>query len=196
MHYKWNPKSHAFEALKGVSYVGIDGQTYEGKYKSKITTDKYGIKTEVVTTSDGKTHKAVNASGVSFDYSGLPKDAKVQKVFKDANNFLIEVANMNPKPMIESGHYEEGDWKQAILPDGRWIDVDYDKKGEITEIRISHDTTPDKKSDGATADLAEVTYRKDKAWYDTDKNNDIFEGSITSGYDYEKLKAIAKTIFG
>ena len=197
MHYKWNPKSHAFEALKGVSYVGIDGQTYEGKYKSKITTDKYGIKTEVVTTSDGKTHKAVNASGVSFDYSGLPKDAKVQKVFKDANNFLIEVANMNPKPAISSGHNEEGDydWKDANLPDGRWIEVRYDKNGEIAKILISHDTTPNKNSDGATADLAEVNYRKYFARYDTDKNNRFWEG-FTSGYDFEKLKALAKTIFG
>ena len=198
MHYKWNPKSHSFEALKGVTYIGIDGQTYKGKVNSSITTDKYGIKTETVKKADGGTHKAVNVSGVSFDYSGLPKDNKVQKVFKDANNFLIEVANMNLKPTITSGHNTKGDydWKEVTLSDGRWINVRYDKKGEISCIIISHDTTPNKGRDGSTYDGAEVQYTKDKACYDTDNNNDIFEGSITSGYDYEKLKAIAKTIFG
>ena len=197
MHYQWNPKTHAFDALKGVRYVGIDGQTYEGKYKSSITTDKYGIKTETVTMSDGSTHKAVDASGVSFDYSRLPNDNKVRKTFKDANNFLIEVANMNPKPEIKSGHDEKGnyDWKNTTLPDGRWIEVHYDKEGEITEIMISHDTTPDKRSDGSF-DAQDVNYTKDKARYDTDKNNCVWEGSITSGYDFEKLKALAEKIFG
>ena len=192
MHYKWNPKSHSFDALKGVTYIGIDGQTYEGKVNSSITTDKYGIKTETVKMPDGSTHKAVDASGVSFDYSGLPKNDKVQKVFKGANDFLIEVANMNPKPKIKSGHDEENDldWKSVRLPDGRWINVYYDKKGEISIIVISNVTTPDKKPDGSTFDYAEVLYTKDKAEYDTG------EGSITSGYDFEKLKAVAKKIFG
>ena len=198
MHYQWNPKTHTFDALKGVSYVGIDGQTYEGKYKSSITTDKYGIKTETVTTADGSSHKAVVAPGVSFDYSQLPNDNKVRKTFKDANNFLIEVAYMNPKPEIKSGHNEKGnyDWKEAKLPDGRWIGVRYDKEGEITDIIISHDTTPNKGSDGSTFDAAEVRYSKNYADYDTDKNNNTCEGTITSGYDFEKLKALAEKIFG
>ena len=198
MHYKWNPKTHAFDALKGVSYVGIDGRTYKGKSKSSITTDKYGIKTETVTMSNGRTHKAVDASEVSFDYSQLPNDNKIRKTFKEANNFLKEVANMNPNPKISSGHNKKDDydWKQAKLPDGRWISVLYAKEGEITEISISYDTTPDKETNGSTFDGAEVRYTKNKAWYDTDKNNDDWEGSITSGYDFEKLKAIAEKIFG
>ena len=123
---------------------------------------------------------------------------KIRKTFDGANRFLAEVANMNPKPAISSGHYEEGDydWKGTLLPDGRWITVWYDKEGEITDILISYDTTPDKKTNGSTFDGAEVRYTKNKAWYDTDKNNDDWEGSITSGYDFEKLKAIAEKIFG
>ena len=123
---------------------------------------------------------------------------KIRKAFDDANRFLAEVANMNPKPAINSGHNEEGDydWKCTTLPDGRWIEVHYDKEGEIKEILISYDTTPDKETNGSTFDGAEVRYTKNKAWYDTDKNNNDWEGSITSGYDFEKLKAIAEKIFG
>ena len=123
---------------------------------------------------------------------------KIRKTFDDANRFLAEVANMNPKPAISSGHNEEGDydWKCTTLPDGRWIEVYYDKEGEIKEILISYDTTPDKETNGSTFDGAEVRYTKNKAWYDTDKNNNDWEGSITSGYDFEKLKAIAEKIFG
>ena len=123
---------------------------------------------------------------------------KIRKTFDDANRFLAEVANMNPKPEIKSGHHEEGDydWKGTTLPDGRWIEVHYDKNGEITKILISHDTTPNKNSDGSTFDGADVKYTKDKAQYDTYKKNSVFEGAITSGYDFEKLKALAKKIFG
>ena len=105
---------------------------------------------------------------------------------------------MNPKPEITSGHNEEYDcdWKDVDLPDGRWIEVLYDKEGEITKIKISHDTTPDKCSDGSTFDGEEVLYKKDKATYNTDNNNGDWEGAITSGYDFEKLKALAKKIFG
>ena len=123
---------------------------------------------------------------------------KIRQTFNNANKFLVEVANMNPKPEIKSGHNDENDydWKQAKLPDGRRIEVNYDKNGEITTIHISYDTTPDKKSDGTTIDFAEVKYTKDKAWYDTNHNNSDFEGYITSGYDFEKLKAVAEKIFG
>ena len=123
---------------------------------------------------------------------------KIRQTFNNANKFLVEVANMNPKPEIKSRHNEEGDyaWKQTTLPDGRWIEVRYDKEGEIKEILISYDTTPDKETNGSTFDGAEVRYTKNKAWYDTDKNNAAWEGSITSGYDFEKLKAIAEKIFG
>ena len=123
---------------------------------------------------------------------------KAQKVFDEANKFLAEVANMNPKPEITSEHDEGRDyeWKEVDLPDGRWIGVWCDKEGEITDILISHDTTPDKYSDGSTFDGADVLYTKDEASYDTDKNNGEFDGAITSGYDFEKLKALAEKIFG
>lgn len=120
--------------------------------------------------------------------------SKIQKTFDDANKFLADTANMDPKPEIEKD--AESRSKKATLSDGRGIKVYYDDKGEISEIKISHDTTPDKNSDGSTFDGAEISYTKDMAWYDIDKNNDEFEGSITSGYDFGKLKALATKLFG
>lgn len=123
---------------------------------------------------------------------------KIQKTFDDANDFLVEVANMKKKPKIQKGHSEKDNynWKSATLPDGRWIEVEYDDKGEINNIKISHDTTPDHESDGSTYDGVDVKYYKDIAWYDIDKSNGNWEGSIRSGYDFEKLKAVAEKIFG
>ena len=124
---------------------------------------------------------------------------KAQQAFDNANKLLAGVANMEPKPEVRSGHDDKGnyDWKSVKLPDGRWIGVYYDDNGKITDILISHDTTPSTKDDGTKNDAAEVRYDKNgKAWYNTDKNNDYYEGSITSGYDFEKLKAIAEKIFG
>ena len=122
---------------------------------------------------------------------------KIRKIFDGANKFLAEVANMNPKPEITSGHNEEYDydWKKAKLPDGRCIEVRYDKEGEIARIGISHDTTLDKGTNGSYDGL-DVAYTKDKAEYNTDNNNGVFDGSITSGFNFEKLKALAKKIFG
>lgn len=132
---------------------------------------------------------------------GLVKEdgfSKIQQTFDDANQFLAEVANMDPKPKIKSGKNTEKnyEWKEAELDDGRWIQVRYNSEGEISEILISHDTTPNKSDDGTTYDAADIKYTQEKARYDTDHNNGKYEGSITSGYDFEKLKALAEKIFG
>ena len=107
---------------------------------------------------------------------------------------------MNPKPEIIEGRNNEKnyDWKEVKLPkpDGRWITVIYDEKGEISEICISHDTTPAHRTDGTTYDSAEIHYTATKAWYNIDKSNSEYEGSITSGYDFEALKTLAEKIFG
>ena len=139
---------------------------------------------------------AVNEETAEVEEYNKTELPKAQKVFDDANRFLAEVANMEPKPEIESGHNEEGDWKAITLPDGRWIEVRYNSEGEISKILISHDTSPNKRPDGSTFDGADISYEKDIAEYDTDKNNDVFDGSITSGYDFERLKALAEKIFG
>lgn len=124
--------------------------------------------------------------------------SKTQQTFDEANKFLAEVANMNPKPEIEEGHNNEKnyDWKKVILPDRRWIEVRYDGNGEISTILISHDTTPDYKTAGTTFDRTEIHYTATKAWYNIDKSNSEYEGSITSGYDFEALKTLAEKIFG
>ena len=123
--------------------------------------------------------------------------AKIQKTFDGANKLLANMANMKKKPKIESGKNDAGtEWKQAILPNGQKIEVNYDQNGDISKIWISHDTTPDHEKDGSTYDGYEVLYTATEANYDNDKSNGYWEGSITSGYNFEKLKAVAKKIFG
>lgn len=122
---------------------------------------------------------------------------KVQKTFDDANNFLAEVANSEPKPEIKSYTYEEsGNRKKAELPDGRFIQVCYDSSGEIDCISISYDTNLDTAVDGSMYDGFEIQYTNDQAFFDTDKSNNLYEGCIDKGYDFEKLKALAEKIFG
>ncbi len=117
---------------------------------------------------------------------------KIQQTFDNANKTLIDAANNKTSLKISKGDA----WKEAELPDGRCIQVNYDNNGKIDKILISFDKTPDHSSDGTTYDGYEIMYEKDRAWYDIDKSNDTFEGRITSGYDFEKLKAIAESIFG
>ena len=129
---------------------------------------------------------------------GTADKENVQATFDKATKMLCEVANMNPKPEIKKGHNdtENYDWAYVNLPDGRGIAVYYDENREISDVHISHDTTPIHRSDGTTSDVADVNFKKDKACYETDYNNDRVEGNITTGYDFEAIKAIAKMIFG
>ena len=141
-------------------------------------------------------NQIINKDNIAKNYQNKNR-AKIQKTFDDANKLLADVANMKNKPKIESGKYNDGiEWKQATLPNGQWIQVNYDGSGNIEKIYISHDTTPDHKADGSTYDGQDVEYTKTKAWYDNNKSNNNYEGSITSGYNFEKLKAVAKKIFG
>jgi hypothetical protein len=104
---------------------------------------------------------------------------------------------MTPPPEVISRTTEDGEkLKRCELPDGRWINVLYDDKNEIRKIVISFDTTPSEGKDGKFHDFSEVRYTNKKAWYDVDSSNSVFEGAITTGYDFEKLKALAERIFG
>ena len=183
-------------------------QYYQQNDPSKLSLDEMKARinglVKLIRNSDNETVHKYNEDVRAYNKKvGEIKDfnknerPKAQKVFDEANKFLAEVANRNPKPEITSGHDEEGDydWKEAVLPDGRWIQVRYDKEGEITDILISHDTTPEETESGFY-DGTEVFYSKYKAKYNTDKNKYFWEGSITSGYDFEKLKALAEKIFG
>ena len=91
---------------------------------------------------------------------------------------------------------QEENRKTATLADGRRISVRYDDNGEICDIRISHDLTPSKMKDGSEVDCMDICYTKEKALFDTDKNNGVYEGAIDKGYDFEKLKVLAEKIFG
>ena len=112
---------------------------------------------------------------------------EAQRCFDKANALLVEVANMNPKPTI----VKENNSAKITLPDGRFIEVEFDENGEITRIGISYDTAPESNGE----DWEEVQYEKNEAYYDIDKSNENWEGAITSGYDFEKLKAFVEQIF-
>lgn len=119
--------------------------------------------------------------------------AKIQKCFDNANKALVDAANNKSSLRIQRN---DNGSKTANLPDGRWIKVYYDETGEIDGIDISYDSTPDHRNDGSTFNGAEVEYKKNVAFYDIDHSNDAWECNIESGYNFEKLKKIAESIFG
>lgn len=121
---------------------------------------------------------------------------KMQAQFDAANALLVEVANNPKKPEIERGQEYEGKWALANLADGRCIQVIYDENGSIINIAISHDTNPDTWSDGTKFDDFEVSYYSDNARVDTNKNNNKYEYTITSSYNWSELVRIAESIFG
>lgn len=125
---------------------------------------------------------------------------KMRAQFDKANALLVEVAN-NPslvKGRIKQGHNDKGNynWKNTQLPDGRWIEVIYDDKGNIKEIRISHDTTLQTDTDGTKYDGSDVKYSQENADVDTNPGNSHFEHFISSGYNWNELVRIAESIFG
>lgn len=112
---------------------------------------------------------------------------KAQECFDKANELLVKVANMDPRPAVVKNEKSA----KITLEDGTYISVDFNSDGEIERIGISYDTT--KSVNGK--DTCEVAYQKDKAQYDYDKTDGYWDGSIKSGYDFEKLKALAEQIF-
>lgn len=161
----------------------------------KITEGKYT--TSSIKVNAPKQKYASQDSDVREIYSAR-EQAKVQETFDDANQLLVDVANKKYEVEIIQGYNVKGNynWKRADLPDGRCIKVSYDDKGEISEIKISYDTAPDQDEDGNEFDGAEVKYTDSKAKVSTSHESGIYDHSITSGYDFEKLKAVAEAIFG
>lgn len=177
-------KSKTYEAPEGGTLFVQNGVI---EFRDK---DNNTIK---IVTKDGKDLKK-NIKDMRVDVSSKEKDKdKVQDVFDNANNTLLIAANMSPKPKIESA--DDNSWAKITLPDGRWIAAYYDENYNIKQIDISYDLTKDKEKDGSF-DGAEVSYRSNRAWYDTNHNDDKYSGSITTGYDFEKLKRIAENLFG
>ncbi|MBR2430567.1 hypothetical protein IKB17_03775 [bacterium] len=110
---------------------------------------------------------------------------QVQQLFDGANSFLEEVANMDPKPQVE---IDSGKMTKTVkLKDDRKIEVKYNQDGEIEEIKVM---------DGHWENQFAIRYTKDKAYYNMDSKKAGYEGFISSGYDFEALKALVEEIFG
>lgn len=134
--------------------------------------------------------KEYNANVEEVNEYNKTEHPKIQKCFDDAVKFMAEAANTEPKPEIEEGTTLDGEnFKSISLPDGRWIDVIYDENGEIKKININYDTKLS--SDGE--DYADAKFYSDLAVAHSDHTKPA--SLITSGFDFEKLKALAKRIF-
>ena len=136
---------------------------------------------EIANTVNGKIEAAKQKEKEEVEKAG--------ECFDKANDLLVEVVNMNPRPKVVRNEKSA----KITLSDGRYIKVEYDANREITAINISYDTTPE--NNGKGKDLQEIRYNKNIAHYNIDKSNENWEGTITKGYNFEKLKAFVEQIF-
>lgn len=116
-----------------------------------------------------------------------PKEAaKQQKVFDEANKFLVDMANDSHGAAKIEWLNDEHTILSAQLFNGIGVYAKYDDKGEITQIKIHyHDNHKQ----------IDVSYDSEVALVNTDTNNDTFEGELTSGYDFNEIKKVAEAIF-
>ena len=136
------------------------------------------------------------------EYFGYSTET-AQKNIDDAEKMLNEVASNPSSANIEKNN--EKNYKKATLPDGRWIKVWYDKDGKIEEICVSTNTQKHDEVDSngvdKDMDVEEVVFSKERASVegenpDEKEHNHVLEYNITSGYVFEKYKALAEKIFG
>ena len=151
----------------------------------------YGIKRPNI--NENSDVKTMDEAAQTLAKALSEKEENAQKVFDDSNKFLAEVGNMEPKPKVRINKNKKV--KTATLEDGRNISVQYDNNGKINYIWISYNLTPEKYSDGSEGDRPEVRYSSKNALYNVLCNGE-YDGSITSGYDFNQLCLIAETIFG
>ena len=122
---------------------------------------------------------------------------KMQSQIDKANQLLVNIANNPKQAKIKRGTSSNGvRWAKAELKTGEWIQVKYDKNGDINEIAISHDTTYDKCTDGSVFDGAEICYTKEEANVSIEHNG-FYDYDIDGrNYNFAKLKELAEAIFG
>ena len=124
MHYKWNEKTHAFDALnKNTRFVTKNGEKYEKGTKCKIITFKHGTKKEVITTNDGRIFEN------TYDTKGNLK-TKIEKIItKDVNG---KISNVYHKDSNGRYVYREA-YKDGVKTDS-W-NYRYDNGREIGGTR-------------------------------------------------------------
>lgn len=125
--------------------------------------------------------------------ANIPEDAK--ECFKLSTDVLTDAANMNPKPEVYASKHAGEDCKECKLPNGEYIRVFYDSKGEIEGIMVSYSSEEEELSDGSMGDGAEAYFTSDFANYNANSSIKGWDGEVTSGYDFEQLKALAEKIF-
>lgn len=126
--------------------------------------------------------------------ANIPEDAK--ECFKLSTDVLNDAVNMNPKPEVYDSKHAGEDCKECKLPNGEYIRVFYDSNGEIEGIMVSYSSEEEELSDGSMGDGAEAYFTSDFANYNANSSINGWDGEVTSGYDFEELKALAEQIFG
>ena len=124
-----------------------------------------------------------------YNETELPK---IQKTFDDANRFLAEVANMEPKPKI----IDDGSVKEVQLSDGRFIEVGFKEDGSIYRISVHFDIPTDPNKDIAEWDTRHVTYYDEGANYVKSTRDGGVLQDFDTIVDFETLQALAEKIFG
>ena len=122
----------------------------------------------------------------------------IKTTINSANQFLTDIANGAFEGEYSYGKRNGKRWKSIELSDGRWIEVNYDKDGNIEKIKISNDTNGDLQKDGSHSDLSEVMYTKNAVHVNTNHNNDTFEYTLTNmdGYNtWDRMVTLVNTIF-
>ena len=163
-------------------------KSFAAMSKNKKVAELINVRSKIIK-KENEITKSYNAAQkqLNQDYQTL------QDYVNKANELLVNVAN-NPKQAKVST--ENNNIKVAQLDNGQWIRVKYENN-RISRIAISHIRSNQVKPDGTTYDGDEVTYQEDGVYIDTNANDSRFEYNITpSGYNFEKLKAIAEAIFG
>lgn len=125
--------------------------------------------------------------------ANIPEDAK--ECFRLSTDILNEAANINPKPEVYASKHAGEDCKECKLPNGEYIRVFYDSKGEIEGIIVSYSSEEEELSDGSMGDGAEAYFTSSYANYNANSSIKGWDGEVTSGYDFEELKALAEKIF-
>ena len=163
MHYKWNEKTHSFDALdKNTRFVTKSGVEYGKDTKGTITDYPNGTRKEVVKDGDGIGERIYNAKGNlqtkinkdkngklidRYDYSFDNNGNRIKCIRKDSAGKIKETdyyKYQNGKlAKIETTEYENGKKSSVYHTDanGKWVYQETYRDGvKIISVNYRYDT--------------------------------------------------------
>ena len=163
MHYKWNEKTHAFDALnKNTRFVTRNGVEYGKGTKATITDYPNGTRKEVVKDGNGIAERIYNAKGklqtkinkdkkgkliIRYDHSYDNNGNPVKCIGKDSAGKIKETSYykyQNGKlAKMETTNYENGKKSSVYHADanGKWVYQETYRDGvKIISVNYKYDT--------------------------------------------------------